>query len=38
MYDAMDGRLLPSRVRKCVAASIHHVALSLLREEKAKVS
>ena len=34
----MDGRLLPSRLRKRVAASIQHVALSLLREEKVKVS
>ena len=36
--DAIDGRLLPSCLRKRVAASIQHIALLLLREEKAKVS
>ena len=36
--DAMDGRLLPSCLRKHMAASIHHVVLSLLHGEKAKVS
>ena len=36
----MDGRLLPSRLQKRVAASIQHrsIALSLLREEKTEVS
>ena len=29
-----DGRLLPSRLQKRVAASIQHIVLSLLREEK----
>ena len=36
--DAMDGRLLPSCLQEHVAASIHHVTLSLLHGEKAKVS
>ena len=34
----MDGRLLTSRLSRRVAASVQHVALSLLREEQAKVS
>ena len=33
----MDGRLLPLRLQKCVAASIQHVALSLICEEKASI-
>ena len=35
--DAMAGQLLPSRLRKHVAASIQHIALSFLHGEKAKV-